>query len=194
MLTTRHIPHVEDRTNMAHMILLLGGARSGKSTLAEQWAEQHGGDSVLFVATAEIGDEEMQRRVEAHRRARPPSWRTLEAPRHVGRALRAAYQGEQAIIVDCLTLLVSNILLEQNNTNAETVAAAVEEEIAELVTTLRSLPATSILVSNEVGMGIVPPTPLGRLYRDVLGTVNQRVASKADEVYLLVAGIPVQIK
>ncbi len=179
---------------MGDIVLLLGGARSGKSAMAERLANARGGDRVLFVATAEIGDEEMRRRVEAHRRARPRAWRTLEAPRDVARAVREAYQGERAIIVDCLTLLVANLLTAVDDPHAPEVEQAVLGEIDALLEVLRQVNATSILVSNEVGMGLVPPYPLGRAYRDLLGMVNQRVAAKADEVYLLVAGIPVRIK
>ncbi len=179
---------------MSYLILILGGARSGKSAMAQQLAEEYGGEQVLFVATAEAGDEEMRQRIEAHRRARPRAWRTLEASRDVAGFLRAAYRGERAIIVDCLTLLVANVLATEDDSNgigAQDVALA---EVDALIKVLRETNATALVVSNEVGMGLVPPYPLGRAYRDVLGMVNQRVAAAADRVLLMVAGIPVTVK
>ncbi len=179
---------------MAHIVLLLGGARSGKSRLAEQLAQKLTSRPVLFIATAEVRDEEMKKRVERHRQTRPSSWRTLEAPFNVGRALRESYEGEEVVILDCLTLWVANVLTRNFDTDSEAVAALAEKEVDELLATLSSLDTTAILVTNEVGMGLVPPYPLGRVYRDVLGRVNQQVAAHADEVFLLVAGIPVPIK
>jgi len=179
---------------MARIIFLLGGARSGKSTMAERLGKEYGGDDVLFVATAEVGDEEMRRRVEAHRDARPRTWRTLEAPRDVAHVLSGAYRGERAIIIDCITLLVANLLEAVDNPYSDEARDGILEEIQALIAVLRESDATVILVSNEVGMGLVPPYPLGRAYRDILGLVNQYIAAVADDVYLIVAGIPLFIK
>lgn len=176
------------------LVLVLGGARSGKSAFAQQLARERGGASVLFVATAEAGDEEMRRRIANHRRERPAAWRTLEAPRGVAAALQAHYRGERAVLLDCLTLLVANLLGEVDHPLAPAAEERVLAEIRTLLNVARALPAHVILVSNEVGLGLVPTTPLGRAYRDLLGLVNQRVAQAADEVYFLVAGIPMRVK
>jgi len=172
---------------------VLGGARSGKSRFAEQWAREQD-ERVLFVATAEPRDGEMAARIARHRQARPPSWRTLEAPRRVAQELQTAWQGEPVILIDCLTLLVSNLLLEQNNPQQAAARDHVLREVNALLNVVRKLPARTLIVSNEVGLGLVPPNPLGRAYRDLLGEANQLVAARADEVLLLVAGIPMTIK
>jgi len=176
------------------LVLVLGGARSGKSAFAQRLAAERGGDSVLFVATAEAGDEEMRRRIEAHRRERPAAWRTVEAPRDVAAALKAHYRGEKVVLLDCLTLLVANLLSGRDDPLAPMAEDAVMGEIRSLLNVARGLPAHVIFVSNEVGLGLVPATPLGRAYRDLLGLVNRRVAEAADEVYFLVAGVPLQLK
>jgi adenosyl cobinamide kinase/adenosyl cobinamide phosphate guanylyltransferase len=176
------------------LILVTGGARSGKSDFAQRLAVEWGGQDVLFVATAEPGDEEMARRIAAHRQARPSAWRTVEAPRQIGQAIRQAGP-VKAIIVDCLTLLVSNVLLsfgeEPSARQAET---AVDEEIGSLLRAAREAPGSVIVVTNEVGLGIVPDNRMARLYRDLLGRANATLAREADQVYLLVSGLPVEIK
>lgn len=173
------------------LTLILGGARSGKSHYAEQLAAQHG--SVLFVATAEALDDEMRLRIAHHRASRPAHWRTLEAPMQVGAAI-ATQPNAEAIVLDCLTLLVSNVLLAQGSTASEAqVQAAVDAEIDALLATYLEQAAHWIVVSNEVGMGVVPATPLGRLYRDVLGRTNQRLARHASRVILMVAGLPMRL-
>ncbi len=180
--------------NASELILVLGGARSGKSAYAEHLAYTRGGDNVLFVATAEALDHEMQQRIQAHRRSRPPAWRTLEVPREVAPALKAAYNGETAVVVDCITLLVANILGTYADPFTPAATQAVQGEIEALLETGRALKTTIIFISNEVGWGLVPTTPLGRAYRDLLGWANQRIAQAADEVYLLVAGIALPLK
>ncbi|RME74975.1 MAG: bifunctional adenosylcobinamide kinase/adenosylcobinamide-phosphate guanylyltransferase [Chloroflexi bacterium] len=176
------------------LILILGGARSGKSDYAEKLAAELGGSGVLYAATAEIKDEEMARRIEAHRRARPAHWRTVEAPRRVAAALSAVGDLPPVVLLDCLTLLVSNIILALEGEPQETVEAAVSAEIDELVALARDRQVTLIVVSNEVGLGLVPPYPLGRLYRDVLGRANQKLAAQADRVVFMVAGLPLVVK
>lgn len=183
------------------LILLLGGARSGKSSYAETLATQLG-DRVLYVATAQAGDEEMQARIAAHRRARPPIWQTVEAPSHVGQAIRAALAAGpvNVVLLDCLTLLVSNAILQDLSETAldfvdeEVARRQVESELVELLDSFRAGDIPWIVVSNEVGSGLVPPYPLGRVYRDLLGWANQRLAAAADRVYLVIAGLPVDIK
>jgi len=173
--------------------LILGGARSGKSRLAQEMALEAGGD-VLFVATAEAGDEEMKRRIEMHRKNRPPGWRTLEATGGLGQRIPPQIGGARTAIIDCITLLVSNILGKHPDADDATLSKAVSAEIDGLLDLINRADAHFIIVSNEVGLGLVPPDPASRLYRDLLGQANQTLAARADEVYLLVAGIPVTIK
>lgn len=173
--------------------LILGGARSGKSRYAEELASNVCG-AVLFVATAEPGDEEMQKRIEAHRRNRPMFWQTLEATENVGSQITENIGAAQTVIIDCITLLVSNVLLKHENEPDEVVEKAVTDETDGLIECTGSSEANFIIVSNEVGLGLVPADPLSRRYRDLLGRVNQALAQHADEVVMLVAGLPVTVK
>jgi len=164
------------------LTLVLGGARSGKSrhaesliaTLPPPW---------LYVATGEAGDEEMTARITAHQRRRGPDWRTVEAPRHLVAALQSA--GTTPVLVDCLTLWLSNLMLADIDIEAET---------AHLERALAVVTAPVVLVANEVGSGIVPDHPLGRKFRDLQGMLNQRMAARADSVVLMVAGLPFAVK
>lgn len=177
------------------LILVLGGARSGKSTYAERLAADDG-RSVLYVATAQAWDDEMRQRIAAHQQQRPPQWRTLEAPQKVGGAIHAALDAQPAVVlIDCLTLLASNVLLAlpESATDADATAALMAELDA-LLTTYQARAGRWIIVSNEVGLGIVPAYPLGRLYRDALGRANQRLAAAADRVIFMVAGLPMIVK
>ncbi len=184
---------------MKKFVLLLGGARSGKSSLAEEIADSEGGDSVLYVATAEARDEEMADRIMRHRAVRPQTWRTLEVPRGVGEALHANWQGEKVVLLDCMTLLVSNLLpsgegFEQVEVQVKEYEQLVMDEVENLLKFIAESSALVLVVSNEVGMGLVPPYELGRAYRDILGRVNKTLASIADEVLFLVAGLPLKLK
>ncbi len=175
------------------LILILGGARSGKSDYAEALASQLG-RRVLYVATAEVRDDEMAARIALHRQNRPAEWHTLEAPRQVGAALASLVEPPEVLLLDCLTLLVSNIILEMESAPPETIEAAVSAEIEAIVTAHKRLDVPLIIVSNEVGLGLVPPYTLGRVYRDALGRANQRLASQADRVLFMVAGLPLVLK
>ena len=180
---------------MGRLLLVLGGARSGKSAYAQRLAQELGRDDVLFVATAEAWDEDMAQRIARHRQERPTTWRTLETPRQVGQTIALHIHDTAVVLVDCLTLLVSNTLLRYGASPAPAAAeAAVQEEVTALVQASQTTAATYIIVSNEVGLGLVPDNSLGRLYRDLLGRANQTLAARAEAVYFMVAGLPVDVK
>lgn len=162
------------------LTLLLGGARSGKSTHALALATGR----VLFVATAEALDDEMAARIAAHQAERPAGWDTLEEPRELARSIRSHTNHYDTIVIDCLTLWVANVMEH----------ADPAEGVGQLLEAYRSGRASWVVISNEVGLGIVPDNPLARRYRDALGAVNRLMAAAADRVTLMVAGIPVAIK
>ena len=198
-------------------ILILGGARSGKSRFAQQMAKGLG-EKVLFVATGQPLDEEMASRIEEHKRIRPKNWRILEIDVQVGQELKGQIGDVEIVLLDCLSLLVSNVILnpslplslraERSNLlalragsmkNLEGIDFAeaekrVMDEIDELIKCIEKHKGIFIVVSNEVGLGLVPENKLGRIYRDLLGKANQLLAQHADEVYFMVSGIPVRIK
>ena len=175
------------------MTLIIGGARSGKSDYAHSLlaATQQ---PVLFVATAGAGDEEMVKRIAAHRAGRPADWITLEAQIHVGLAIKTAATTPY-VLIDCVTLLASNILLAcPEPVDEELYLQKMESELDELISAYHAHTGKWIIVTNEVGQGLVPPYLLGRIYRDGLGKVNQKLAKIADKVIFMVAGIPMTLK
>ncbi len=177
-------------------ILVLGGARSGKSAYAERLAGELG-EPVLYVATAVAGDAEMVARIRWHQAQRPGQWRTVEAPLRVAEATAAALADARTVVVEDLTLLLSNLVAgpEHDAPGHDPVETLAAEQVAvDEVRALFRLPAHVVLVSNEVGMGLVPAYALGRAFRDALGRVNQAAAAWADEVYFLVAGLPSRLK
>jgi adenosylcobinamide kinase/adenosylcobinamide-phosphate guanylyltransferase len=177
---------VENQRNS--VILVLGGVRSGKSRYAQLLAEQ--ATRVKFVATAERrDDEEMHRKIERHRAERPAHWITVEEPIALGRVIQASEQDSDAILIDCLTLFGAN-LMEVYKGDDSGLNACVEELDCALKASTRKV----ILVSNEVGSGVVPAYELGRRFRDLVGEINQRVAAVADTVLLMVAGLPLPLK
>jgi adenosylcobinamide kinase/adenosylcobinamide-phosphate guanylyltransferase len=179
---------------MGKIILITGGARSGKSAFAEKLAGT-GGKRVAYIATAEIWDDEMAERVELHRQRRPADWLNFEAPRQAETAIAAASRQADVILFDCLTVYSTNALLAQGTESKPFERReAVLEEIRKLVVAAKKMVGMVIFVTNEVGDGIVPDNALAREFRDVSGLVNQKVAQAADEVYWVVCGLPVEIK
>jgi adenosylcobinamide kinase / adenosylcobinamide-phosphate guanylyltransferase len=162
--------------------LVIGGARSGKSSYAEQQALESG-LAVTYVATSEVRDAEMAERIAHHRNRRPAEWHTVEEPLLLADTLRRAAATDTCVMVDCLTLWLTNALLGER-----------EEEIDRLLAALPGLPGRILLVSNEVGWGIVPENALARRFRDEQGRLNQRIAAIADEVTLVAAGLPLSLK
>ncbi len=180
------------------LTLILGGVRSGKSRFGQELAHQLGNDDVLFVATAESRDEEMARRIDKHRQSRPDTWRTFEQPLRTGKAIQVFELLPKVVLVDCLTLLVSNVLLE-NESDLDTPEgiAAIENrmhaEVEDLIAVAKNHEIHLIVVSGEVGMGLVPENALGRLFRDMLGWSNQQLSANATSTYLMVAGLAIKV-
>ncbi len=182
------------------VVLITGGARSGKSTFALSLAEKNGGRK-YFLATAEPSDDEMRERIRRHRDERGDAWETIEETTDIAKVIREADAEGSVIVVDCITVWLSNIVLNACSSATdediliEMEKTGIERRVSELVETLSNLKRSSVyIVTNEVGMGIVPGNRLARLFRDVAGKVNQRLAEVADRVFLMVSGIPVRIK
>lgn len=187
-------------------IMVTGGARSGKSTFAERWVMKHA-NAACYIATAQAFDDEMRARINLHRLQREQSgfaWTTHEAPLGLAELLhdlgeRPAEQGDPAdgtlpiVLVDCLTLWLSNVLLGAGD-GPDAAEAVLAREIEQLVAAVEAFPGTLVMVTNEVGSGIVPEYPLGRLYRDWAGLLNRTIASISDQVFLVTAGIPIELK
>ena len=168
------------------LIFVTGGARSGKSAFALRRASSLAGDAVTFVATAEALDMEMISRIERHKLERNPRWQTLEETIELESTLERA--AHKLIVLDCVALWVSNMLL------ARIFETAMLERTAAFIASAATLEKTVIVVSNEVGLGIVPDNALSRSYRDALGRVNQTFAAASSEAYLLVSGLELQLK
>jgi len=197
-----------EQTVISKLIVILGGARSGKSAFAERLAASRG-QSVAFIATATASDDEMRERIASHRASRPKGWYTIEEPHDLAKAVRHAAELADVVLLDCMTLWLGNMLLQTSWQDEKDDEGEVEfytasglfderalEEIEALLDVVKSLSPnkTLIVVTNEVGFGVVPAYFLGRLYRDTLGYVNQRLAQIAERVYFMVAGIAVDIK
>jgi len=173
---------------MSKMIFVFGGARSGKSRYAVEAAKKYGKKTV-FIATATALDDEMKERIRLHKVSRPKVWRLIEEPMDLRDAVLGLKPVYDAAIIDCVGLWVSNLLM------ADMEDGDIEKRIKELGTSIRKAKAgIVIIVSNEVGEGIVPGDPLSRRFRDMVGLANQIIAAKADEVIMMKAGIPVKIK
>ena len=179
---------------MGRIVLVTGGARSGKSRFAETYVAEHG-KQIGYIATAQILDEEMRFRVKLHRERRPSNWTTYEAPFDAHLALKEANESCDAVLFDCLTMFLSNILctLDSFDDSARNYHV-VKEKLDLLIEQAKENNGTTVFVTNEVGSGIVPDNQISREYRDLSGIVNQQMAKVADEVYLVVCGIPVDVK
>ncbi|MFH1519545.1 MAG: bifunctional adenosylcobinamide kinase/adenosylcobinamide-phosphate guanylyltransferase [Candidatus Omnitrophota bacterium] len=172
---------------MKQFILVLGGARSGKSSYAVELAKKLKKRTV-FIATATVSDGEMKKRIELHKKVRPRQWKLIEEGKNINSILPTLKDKYRVVLIDCLGFLISNLLAD----NLED--KKIEIRIKKLISTILKLKVTTILVSNEVGMGIVPISLLARRFRDLVGLSNQMIAKKADEVIFMQAGIPVRIK
>lgn len=181
--------------------LITGGARSGKSTFAENLALKSGKD-VLYVATSIPFDDEMKDRVKKHKERRPSSWATFEGYKNLSKTIDFSSTNFQFILLDCVTIMVTNLMYEFGGFNIEAlngdeldkVEKKIMKEISDLIDVAKKTPKTFILVTNEIGFGVVPENKQARIFRDIAGRVNQYIASQADEVQLIVCGIPVKIK
>jgi adenosylcobinamide kinase/adenosylcobinamide-phosphate guanylyltransferase len=179
---------------MGKFILILGGARSGKSSYAQGLAEATG-QAVTFIATAQALDEEMSTRIQKHRTQRPATWKTLELPFEIASQVKQIKS--EVVILDCLTLLVSNLVMrfaKDDLVEEVPFMQAVRKEVDELIKTIREQKQDWFIISNEVGLGLVPAYQMGRVYRDGLGWANQQLAREADKVLFMVAGIPMVVK
>jgi len=180
------------------IILVTGGARSGKSAFAEKLAAEQG-HTVGYIATAQILDKEMGYRVKLHQQRRPDSWQTYEAPYWADKAIAEAADCHKVLLFDCITLYLSNLLclMPEDERTEEKSYDMLQEQMGKLLAAARkaaSQGSTIIFVTNEVGAGIVPENKLARLYRDLSGLANQKAAAAADEVYAVMAGIPINLK
>lgn len=185
---------------MGGLTFITGGARSGKSAFAEELLKKQ--DSVVYVATSIAFDDEMRDRIAKHKSMRNPAWSTIEAYKDLDIVLEKSVNEKKYILVDCLTIMISNLMTLENTIDWDTVdidtvnnvEKRVQAEIDQLLSFARGFAGEIIIVSNELGMGVVPPAPLGRYYRDIAGRINQIVADAADSVYFVVSGIPLKIK
>lgn len=186
---------------MGKIILVTGGARSGKSTYAESLAKSCGGD-VMYIATSIPFDDEMKDRVRKHRERRPASWGTFEGYKNLREVWNIEGFSYKAILLDCITIMVTNLMFDFGGDNVESLSCEelnniekkILQEVTDFIDEAEKKPETVIMVTNEVGFGIVPENKLARIYRDIAGRVNQYIASRAEEVALVVCGIPVKIK
>lgn len=176
------------------IVLVTGGARSGKSSFAEKYVAKYG-KNIAYIATAQVFDQEMRFRVDLHQKRRPANWHTFEAPFDAHEAISEAAGDHDAILFDCMTLYMSNILfsLPDIDDSARNYALA-KEKVELLIAAAKRSSSMVVFVTNEVGSGIVPENHLAREYRDLAGLANQMVAAAADKVFLVVSGIPVDVK
>lgn len=181
------------------MILITGGARSGKSRLAEQFAAKHG-NRILYIATSVVTDTEMAERILIHQQMRPAEWRTHEGYLDLGQVLREKGGNSDAVILECITTLVTNLIFDKigdipaEDMDFMAIETRIAAQIDDLIDACLDSPCPVYLVTNEVGFGIVPDNLLARRFRDIAGRVNQRLAAHAKEMYLVVSGVELKMK
>jgi len=181
------------QTSSGSLTLVLGGVRSGKSRFAQELAHSVGGDDVLFVPTAEAGDGEMSDRIRRHQQSRPTAWNTLECPLKVGETLANLESAPSVILVDCLTLLVSNVMFREG-AEATSCEQGVQQEVEALIQAADHSASHIVVVSGEVGCGVVPESKMGREFRDLLGFANQSLAAATVATYYMVAGLAIEAR
>lgn len=175
------------------VVFVTGGIRSGKSQFAEEMTSKLG-QRVIYIATSQVQDEEMRARVDLHRERRPENWHTVEEPFDVAAAILAHGAKCDVIMLDCLTVLISNLMYHHRDKHRRELQEAIIKEITSLTEASRQVDASVVIVSNEVGMSLVSDNFLGRLFQDVVGRANQIVAGMADEAFFVVAGYPIDLK
>ena len=173
---------------MSRLVFITGGARSGKSGFAVTEAEK-AGDRLVYIATATAGDPEMEERIRRHRDERGNGWETIEEPLDLAGTVKRI-PPERVIVIDCLTLWLTNLLMQ----NSEGFEDRAKQEAVRVAAALKAYEGDVFVVSNEVGLGLVPENALARIFRDAAGAVNRKMAEAADEVYLVVSGLPLKIK
>lgn len=180
---------------MSKLVVLTGGARSGKSSYAESLIKEEG-ENILYVATAIAFDSGMQDRIKKHRLQRPEKWQTLECYRNFSQLEKRNYDG---VLLDCMTIMVSNLMLDEDvdydscsHDVIDKIETKIQKQVEDMLEYFRE--QNLYIVTNEIGMGVVPPYRMGNIFRDIAGRINQKIAKRADEVYLLVSGLPVKIK
>lgn len=186
---------------MGKIVFVTGGARSGKSTYAEQYVEELGGP-IGYIATAKVTDADMEKRIEHHKASRPAEWPTFELYNNFQTLLgNDAFMDCETLILDCITILVTNNMFEHevdyDTISMDEVAiieSSIADEIMSLIDIVRAMEMNLVIVSNEVGLGLVPPYRLGNLFRDIAGRMNQLIASEAEEAYFIVSGLPLKLK
>lgn len=185
---------------MGKIYLITGGARSGKSSFAEDFTKTLG-KNVLYIATSIVFDEEMKTRVKKHKERRPDSWHTLEAYKNFENHFSTGLYSKFAVLLDCITIMITNILFEEiedfyniKECELEKAEEKVSIEVDKLISIIKNQNIEIVMVTNEIGMGIVPENHISRVFRDIAGRINQKIAKDADEVYLCVSGIPIKIK
>lgn len=185
---------------MSRIVMVTGGARSGKSSFAEDLCIKSK-KKVAYIATSIPFDEGMKDRIKKHRLSRPGEWTTYELYRDVSKSIEDISKGHGVVLLDCVTLLVNNLMFETEidwekcgRDEIDAIESMIQNQISSLIDEIRKTDLKFIFVTNELGMGLVPEYRLSRIYRDIAGRVNQQIADMADEVYLVVSGIPVKIK
>lgn len=186
---------------MGKVILVTGGVRSGKSSYGEELAKQLG-DNIMYIATAIPYDDEMQERIKLHKIFRPSNWRTYEGYKDLDKEIEKVEEELDAILLDCVTVMITNLIFDYPDFDENNISNKIFSEIEQhvmkefkrLLRVVKNKNTTTILVTNEIGWGVVPESKLGRVFRDLAGKINQIIAKEADTVYLLVSGIPMKIK